>query len=117
MGDYFNVLESQNIKRKARLGLRAWLGWGLGDKDVTCMPKRRSTMVGWRNHSSQASLGGAHLQPYLGSNIGIRAFIFFLVEVGIGMVLSLEAKDGTDDKGMNKILEPWRQKIDLHDFA
>ena len=49
----------------------------------------------WKNQSSQASFGCAHPSPYLGSIIGIRVFIFFLVELGIDMVLFLEAKDST----------------------
>ena len=52
-------------------------------------------VVGWRNQSSQASFGRAPSHSYLGSNIGIRATFFFLMEVGTSMVLSLEAKDGT----------------------
>ena len=52
-------------------------------------------VAGWRNQSSQASFGHAPSHPYLGSIIGIRAIIFFLVEVGTAVVLSLEAKEGT----------------------
>ena len=52
-------------------------------------------VAGWRNQSSQASLGRASSHPYLGSIIGIKATFFFLVEVGTAMVLSLEAKEGT----------------------
>ena len=47
-------------------------------------------VVGWENQRSQPSFGNAHPCPYLGSIIGMRAIIFFLVEVGIAVVLSLE---------------------------
>ena len=39
----FGVRESQIVKLSARHGLIAQLGWGLGDKEVTCMPRRSST--------------------------------------------------------------------------
>ena len=55
---------------------------------------RGHSLCGWLEKPELSSLFWlAHPQPYLGSIIGIGAIIFFLVEVGTGMVLSLEAKD------------------------
>ena len=40
--DNSGVRGSKNVKTRVVHDLRAQLGRGLGDKDVTCMPKRRS---------------------------------------------------------------------------